>query len=117
MKANAPGGETTGQVRKAFTRSVFGVGTSMVTLPQAQGEPANRRQVSHPASDGLSSRSDPKRHVQNFQSSHTGGLQTVTRQSAMLQSGVLIRGCGGHFPYQYFQIPLPHRPRGPGLGW
>jgi hypothetical protein len=38
MKANAPGGGTIGQVGKAFKCTVFCVGDSMVTFPQAQGE-------------------------------------------------------------------------------
>lgn len=38
MKANAPGGETTGQVGKAFKCTVFHVGGSIVTFP-----PSSRR--------------------------------------------------------------------------
>lgn len=59
MKANAPGGENTGQVGKAFKCTVFCAGDSMVTFPQAQGEPAIRRQIANQDNDGLSSFSDP----------------------------------------------------------
>lgn len=43
MKANAPGGETIGQVGKAFKCTVFCIGNSTVTFPQAQGEPGHQK--------------------------------------------------------------------------
>lgn len=78
MKANAPGGETTGQVGKAFKCSVFCVGYSMVTFPKLKESSAIRRQRSLQDSDGgahfltLSNRI-----MLNFQISHIGELQAV----------------------------------------
>lgn len=70
MRANAPGGETTGQVGKAFKCTLPGVGNSLVTSPKLKESSAHRRQVAKQGNDGLSSRSDPvcqkRAEVPNF---------------------------------------------------
>lgn len=119
MRANAPGGETIGQVGKAFKCTLPCVGNSLVTSPKLKESSAHRKQVAKQGNDGLSSLWDPicqeRTEVPNFPYWQTASHQK--KNEFTLQSGGLIidRVGDSHTANQCFRIPRPNVPRGPGL--